>query len=71
MWSDPNLSPFMAVTAHWVEKVPVKSSRGGPPRLKLQVDLIGFIRVPGRHSGSHLSIAFIHVLDRIHVTHKV
>ncbi|TFK16518.1 hypothetical protein FA15DRAFT_577502, partial [Coprinopsis marcescibilis] len=20
-WSDPNLSPFMAVTAHWIESV--------------------------------------------------
>jgi hypothetical protein len=21
MWSDPNLSPFMAVAAHWIEGV--------------------------------------------------
>ena len=34
-------------------------------------DLIGFHRVPTRHTGSHLADAFVHILDRVNVTAKV
>jgi hypothetical protein len=68
MWSDTNLSPFMAITAHWIK---AEQGSNQQPRLALRADLIGFIPVPGRHTGEHLAHAFIHVLDRIHVTEKV
>jgi len=58
----------MAITAHWI--MPTTSTQN-PTQLTLRADLIGFIHVPGRHTGEHLAHAFLHTLDRIHVTEKV
>jgi hypothetical protein len=71
MWSDPNLTPFMAVTAHWIESKVQQTTQGPQHILKLQSDLIGFIRVPGRHDGEHLAQAFVCVVKRMGVLHKV
>jgi hypothetical protein len=71
MWSDPNLTPFMAVTAHWIE-VKVQQTTQGPQKiLNLQADLIGFVRVPGKHDGEHMAQAFIYVAERIGILSKV
>ena len=71
MWSDPNLTPFMGVTAHWIEATEVQTPAGIDYILKLRSDLIGFHRVPGRHMGEHLAVAFLYVLDRVGITDKV
>jgi hypothetical protein len=71
LWTDANLSPFMAVTAHWIEVETVPMPQGAQYNLQLCSDLIGFHHVPGHHSGEHIAHAFLHVLDRIGVTHKV
>jgi hypothetical protein len=71
LWTDANLSPFMAVTAHWIEVETVPTPQGAQYNLRLRSDLIGFHHVPGHHSGEHIAHAFLHVLDRIGVTHKV
>ena len=71
LWTDPNLSPFMAVTAHWIEASTQQTLHGPQHTLKLRADLIGFQRVPGRHDGEHLAHAFLHVTDRISITWKV
>lgn len=71
MWSDPNLSPFMAVTAHWIKAVSKDTPDGKDFALELQADLIGFHRVPGSHTGEHLAQAFIHIVDRLSISHKV
>lgn len=71
MWSDTNLTPFMAITAHWIEATPLQTAAGLQHQLKLCVDLIGFNRVPGHHNGEHLAHAFLHVLDRVRVSAKV
>jgi len=71
MWSDMNLTPFMAVTAHWIETTTVQTPQGPQHILKLRSDLIGFQRCPGRHTGEHLAQAFLHVLERIKITSKV
>lgn len=71
MWSDTNLSPFMAVMAHWIESTTQQTSSGPQHILKLRADLIGFHRVPGHHDGEHLAHAFLHVTDRISVTSNV
>ena len=47
MWSDPNLSPFMAVTAHWIEAKEVSTPKGPQYEINLRSDLIGFHHVPG------------------------
>ena len=59
----------MAITAHWIEAKQNPAQQ--PTRLALRMDLIGFIHVPGRHTGEHLAHALIHVVDRIHITEKV
>jgi hypothetical protein len=71
MWSDPNLTPFMAVTAHWIEGVTEDTAHGPQLTLKLRADLIGFQRVPGRHDGEHLAQAFLFVTDRLKISEKV
>jgi len=67
IWSDPNLRPYMAVTAHWIESF----KDGKDEHLRLESALIGFREMPGHHSGEHLSTAFIHILDRLNITDKV
>ena len=71
MWSHTNLTPFMAVTAHWIETTTVQTPQGPQHILKLRSDLIGFQRCPGHHTGEHLAQAFLHVLERIQITSKV
>ena len=71
MWSDPNLSPFMAVTAHWIAGKPMTTAMSEFVSLELRCELIGFINVPDRHTGEHLAFAFISVLDRVHIARKV
>ena len=72
LWSDPNLSPFMAVTAHWIKATIVKQTPEGLQySLHLRAELIGFHRVPGQHTGEHLAQAFLYILDRLLITSKV
>jgi hypothetical protein len=71
MWSDPNLMPFMAVTAHWIKGKTEETVNGPKLVLNLRADLIGFQRVPGRHDGEHLAHAFLFVTDRLKITEKV
>lgn len=71
MWTNQKMSPFMAVTTHWIQATIIQTSSGPEPKLILRADLIGFIRVPGNHTGEHLAHAFIHVTDRIKITPKV
>ena len=71
LWSNPNLSPFMAVTAHWIE-TKLKDTPAGPQYdLHLHADLIGFHQVLGNHNGEHLMQAFLYVLNHISITSKV
>ena len=58
----------MTITAHWI--MPMASAQN-LTQLTLRTDLIGFIHIPGRHTGEHLAHAFLHTLDCIHVTKKV
>ena len=67
MWTDPNVSPFMGVTAHWIESQTVREISGNHQIISLQVALIGFIRVPIRHTGEHLAKAFSYVVDRLNI----
>jgi hypothetical protein len=71
MWTDPNRSPFMAITAHWIQAHTEETSSGPQHILKLRSDLVGFHHVPARHDGEHLAHVFIHITDRLKITHKV
>ena len=70
-WSDPNQTSFMAVTAHWIESIEEKTSAGLKKKLHLRADLIGFHKLPGRHTGEHLSHCFLFITDHLKVTSKV
>jgi hypothetical protein len=61
----------MAITAHWITAATLTQDSARHAKLTLRADLIGFIHVPGRHTGEHLAHAFLYALDRIHVTEKV
>jgi hypothetical protein len=67
-WTDPQHTSFMAVTAHWIQAT---TTNTGTQELKLRSDLIGFHKIPGRHTGEHLAHCFLYVLDRIKIADKV
>ena len=71
LWSDANLTPFMAVTAHWIEGDVITTPQGPQYKLSLCTDLIGFHHVPGHHNGDHLACAFLYILDQINIADKV
>ena len=67
MWTDPNLSPFMAATAHWIETKVTQTPEGPQYELKLCAELIGFHCVPGHHNGEHLCQAFLYIIDQLSI----
>jgi hypothetical protein len=68
MWSDPDLKPYMAITAHWLELVP---TQGGEKRLTLKANLIGFLHIPGTHTGERLAEVFYFLVTRMGLAKKV
>ncbi|KAJ2921800.1 hypothetical protein H1R20_g15297, partial [Candolleomyces eurysporus] len=71
MWSDPNLRPYMAVTAHWIKAKIVQTAEGAVTNLVLRADLLAFHNLPGRHTGEHLATALLHVLDRLNIAKRI
>jgi hypothetical protein len=65
IWSDDNLRPYMALTAHWIARVTGTSS------LQLKAALIAFHRLRGNHDGETLAGAVLQLLDRAGITGKV
>lgn len=61
----------MAVTAHWIEAVTEKGPSGSKKTLQLRSDLVGFHKLPGRHTGEHLAHCFLFITDRLKITEKV
>ena len=68
MWSDGDLKPYMAVTAHWMEQ---SHSSNGQQQVNLRADLIGFVHVPGSHTGDCLAEVFLFILNRMGLAKKV
>jgi hypothetical protein len=72
MWTDDfNKKPFMAVTAHWLEKTTLQISGRPQPKISLRTDLIGFMHVPGSHTGERLAQAFLVIIGRLKLAKKV
>jgi hypothetical protein len=65
LWSDPDRKAYMAVTAHWMESMQDQQS------LSLRIDLIGFVYIPGAHTGQHLAEIFLWILKRVNIVDKV
>jgi hypothetical protein len=68
MWSDGDLKQYMAVTAHWMEQ---SFSSTGQQQVNLRADLIGFVHVPGSHTGDRLAEVFLFILNRMELAKKV
>ena len=66
MWTDLNKIPYIAVTAHWLEQVSLQQQK-----VNLRTDLIGFVHVPGTHTGERLAEVFLWVIDRLKLDKKV
>jgi hypothetical protein len=66
MWTDLDKTPYMAVTAHWLEQVSLQQQK-----VNLRTDLIGFVHVPGTHTGERLAEVFLWVIDRLKLDKKV
>jgi hypothetical protein len=65
VWTDLDLKAYMAVTAHWLQKASLEHSEGLYSKLTLRSDLIGFVHIPGSHTGERLAEVFVYILDRI------
>ena len=63
MWSDPDLKPYMAVTAHWLKLVQEK--------LTLRAELIGFLHLSETHSRERLAESFYFIITRMGLGKKV
>ena len=68
LWSDPDQKPYMAVTAHWLE---LAHLQGGQKKIIIRADLVGFVHVPGHHSGDRLAKAFFFIISRMGLAKKV
>ena len=62
-WSDPNLMPFMAITAHWSDHHVKYTQQGQRYITGLHSELIAFHCIPHRHTGEHLASVFMSILD--------
>jgi len=68
LWTDLDLRAYMAVTAHWLE---LHRSGRVQQNIDLRTDLIGFVHVPGSHTGDHLASIFLAIIDRLKLVKKV
>lgn len=59
IWTNFNMKSYMAVTAYWLQKNSLQS------KVTLCSNLIGFVHIPGSHTGERLAKVFVHILDRI------
>ena len=54
----------MAITAHWTDHCTKDTQQGQRYIVNLNSELIAFYRVPSRHTGDHLAMVFMTILDR-------
>jgi hypothetical protein len=64
LWSDPNLNPFKAVTAHYY-------TRNTQGKILYRSGLVAFHYTPGSHSGESLYTHLFNIIDQLGVAHKV
>jgi hypothetical protein len=70
-WTDLDLKPYMAITAHWIQQHSTQTSHGPHQTLELHADLIGFLSIPGSHSGHRLAEIFMFAINRLKIAKKV
>ena len=71
MWTnDFNKRAYMAVTAHWLQSVSLKTS-SLQPKFSLCTNLIGFVYVPSSYTEEHLARVFLSIIDYLKKANKV
>jgi hypothetical protein len=65
IWSDQNLRPYLAITAHWIAELE------GMTALQLRMALISFHHLHSQHDGRSLAKVVLQLLDRTGITVKV
>ena len=70
VWTDLDMKAYMAVTAHWLQKASLQHSENLQSKLTLRSDLIGFVHVPGSHTGERLAEVFVFILDRMKLSNS-
>jgi hypothetical protein len=68
IWTDLDKKPYMAVTAHWLEQASLQMSGRLQQKINLRTDLIGFVHIPGSHTGERLAEVFLWILKRFKFT---
>ena len=68
IWTDITMRGFMAIFASWIQKVVTETPAGTQTEYVHRVDLIGFICVPGHHSGVNLAQVFHFALTQLGIT---
>ena len=71
MWTDFDSKAYMAVTAHWLQKVSLQQSQRLQSAISLRSDLIGFVHVPGSHTGDNLAKVFLFIIDHLSISKNV
>lgn len=67
MWSDPDLVPFLGVTAHFI----VRDEPSGKPTLSLRSALLAFRHLPGSHTGENLALALHKIIKAAGIERRV
>lgn len=68
VWSDPQLKPYMAITAHYFVRT---LGDDGKSNLTYRSRLLAFRHIPASHTGVHLAETFIEALKPFGILHKV
>ncbi|KAF5347876.1 hypothetical protein D9757_013414 [Collybiopsis confluens] len=71
IWTDLEKRAFLAITGHWISAKIIKTSTGEKKELTMHSALIGFVRLPGSHTGHHISEAFVSVMNRLGLLNKI
>uniref|UniRef100_A0A0W0FMI0 HAT C-terminal dimerisation domain-containing protein n=1 Tax=Moniliophthora roreri TaxID=221103 RepID=A0A0W0FMI0_MONRR len=74
-WTDLNLFPFIAITAHWIKEVVIleKTKCGIQMQtlLEFHSDVIAFHEVLVSHTGAHLKEAFLYLVNWLGLLKKI
>lgn len=62
-WQASNVDGYFAVTGSWVDE-------GPPSTWKVQMALLGFVRLNNSHNGQRLGQALFKVIQRMGIDHK-
>jgi hypothetical protein len=71
LWTDLDKKPYMAITSHWMEKQSLQVSQTLQHRINFRSDLIGFLHLPGSHTGIRLAETFLFAINNLGIANKV